>query len=168
MAARLLQDVRQPWRHFAICALLNRARGAQVAELLPVLFRRHPTARALARADEGALAELLRPLGMQRVRARRLREIAAWFEAGNVPVISGSPPGAGRYAMDSFQILFLGHAPDGVTDRRLLAYLAERGGRPRRARTDLFRRSGRRGRGADSAGRARSRRGSCYPTRRAS
>ena len=120
---RLLQDTGDPFTHFVACVLLNRTSSKQVARVLPVLLARHGTPDAMVSADPGELAELLRPLGFFRSRAVRLIELA-----GDYARLGPSPElrGVGRYGWQSYEILFLGRRPEGVTDKALLLYLSHR------------------------------------------
>ncbi len=114
----LLQNVRQPWRHFVICSLLNRTTGGQVAKILPRLWREVPTADRLASVSPDILAETLRPLGLQNTRAKRLKEMGLYFSSGG----RGYPPGSGPYARSSYELLFLKKRPTALTDKKLIAY----------------------------------------------
>lgn len=130
---RLLQDVREPWKHFTICTLLNRTTGAQVAPVLRALWRYCPNARSLAEADVGRLEGIIRPVGLFRVKAARLKKIGAYFCAlrrGWRPSRDGWPPGTGDYAKESYRILFEGHRPAEPKDSKLREYVAnlKRGG----------------------------------------
>lgn len=57
--------------------LLRKTAAARVAPVVEQFWSRYPTAVILARAPQRELASLLRPLGLQRVRARALKEAAA-------------------------------------------------------------------------------------------
>jgi A/G-specific adenine glycosylase len=73
-----------PWRRTAdpyvvlvTEKLLQRTSSSHVLRVWHGFFSKYPTALDLARAEEGELAELLRPLGLWRGRARELRLMAS-------------------------------------------------------------------------------------------
>lgn len=120
---KLLQDTGNAFTHFVACALLNRARGDAVAKVLPLVLKKWGKAERMRDADQAKLVEILRPLGLQQVRCRRLIALGRWFAKGNEPVLSGWPPGAGTYARQSYRILFCCERPRGVKDHALRAHL---------------------------------------------
>ena len=72
-----------PWRaardSYAVLVaevLLRRTNASKVVGTYLALMERYPTPRELAKASERELAELLRPLGLHRTRARQLRAMA--------------------------------------------------------------------------------------------
>jgi endonuclease III len=87
------------------CVLLNQTTGTQVRPVLPELFRRWPTPRAMAAAGP-ELEELIRPLGLWRRRAETLRKLGrAWPR--RLPDRAGllGLPGVGEYAADAVDLL---------------------------------------------------------------
>ena len=66
-----------PFQLLVATVLSAQTTDRRVNALTPALFARHPDAAALAGADPEALEEELRPLGMQRTRARRLIALGA-------------------------------------------------------------------------------------------
>jgi methyl-CpG-binding domain protein 4 len=111
-----------PWRLLVGCVLLNRTRREQADLVWPRLFARWPDAPALADADPGELAELLRPLGLWRQRSRSLRELSAAWAAGERDV--RRLPGCGEYAAASYAIFVDGQLPDREpADPELRAFL---------------------------------------------
>ena len=81
--ARLYPDARcslihdDPFQLLVATVLSAQTTDVRVNSLTPALFARYPDAAALAGAEERALEEELRPLGMQRTRARRLIALGA-------------------------------------------------------------------------------------------
>lgn len=110
-----------PWRCLVVCVLLNRTRGSVAEPYLWELFRRWPNASNLAVADEDEVADLLRPLGLQRRRASILVRLSRGYVAGD-PV--ESLPGVGRYALDSWA-LFVEERRDVEPDDRVLRRFVE-------------------------------------------
>lgn len=87
------------------CLLLNRCRGETVRGVVDTLFSKFPNAFSLAKADVGELTDVLRPLGFQNQRAKRLVDFAHAFlgEWKDVREL----PGVGDYAADCWRIFFL-------------------------------------------------------------
>lgn len=91
-----------PFQLLVATVLSAQTTDRRVNALTPALFARHPDAAALAGADPEALEEELRPLGMQRTRARRLIALgAALVDScdGAVPALRDelvALPGVGR------------------------------------------------------------------------
>jgi endonuclease III len=101
----------EPWHLLKACVLLNRTRGTQVREVLPVLDLRWPDAGSMAEAAEEDVAEAIRTLGLQRRRAATLVAMArAWLELeeahGSKPPQDAvaTLPGVGAYVLDSYRI----------------------------------------------------------------
>ena len=132
-----LVDDPSGFRMLVACILLNATRGDSVRPMLPELFDRWPTSYDLAGADDD-LERLLRPLGLWRQRAEKLRRLAAMWEID--PLVRGPRswlkvglyPGCGRYAADSWRIFAEGDLsrrvspdPNDVALRRRLAELRE-------------------------------------------
>jgi endonuclease III len=96
------------------------------------LFARWPDAPSLAGADPGELEELLRPLGLWRQRAKRLKEFSKEYEELSSGEPIGGLPGIGKYAEDSWLIFVEGEL-EGVEpdDPELAGYLEWARGRAR-------------------------------------
>jgi 3-methyladenine DNA glycosylase/8-oxoguanine DNA glycosylase len=129
----LLQErlgAEDPFRVLACCVLMNLGSGARAAPVAERLFRRWPTPERLARAGRG-LELLLQPLGLQRVRADRLRRLAGeYVHAGadrRTPAeVVAALHGVGSYARDSWAIFVEGRLdvePDDKELRRRLEAL---------------------------------------------
>ena len=77
-----------PWRDphasryevFIAEMFLRRTRAEVAADVLPRFLERYPDLDALRTATEAELADLIRPLGLQQMRARALAEIADLVE----------------------------------------------------------------------------------------
>ncbi len=89
-----------PFRHLVGTILSARSRDEMTARVTAALFRRFPTARALARADLRAVERILKPIGFYRTKARYVTEAARRVLAlGEVPrTMEGllEFPGVGR------------------------------------------------------------------------
>lgn len=59
----------------------NRTKGASARPVFLELLHRYPRPKDLAEAEEGDLVELMRPIGLQKIRAKRFVAFArAWLE----------------------------------------------------------------------------------------
>ncbi len=90
-----------PFRTLIGTILSARSRDEMTDVITEALFRRFPTARALARADRRAVEKILKPIGFYRTKASYVMETAAMVEArgGKLPrTIEGLMefPGVGR------------------------------------------------------------------------
>ncbi len=74
----LIQEQYYPdvFKVMVCCLLLNRCRGVTVRKVVDTLFLKFPNASSMAEANVGELTDILRPLGFQNQRAKRLVEFA--------------------------------------------------------------------------------------------
>ena len=90
-----------PFRTLIGTILSARSRDEMTDVITEALFRRYPTARALARAERRAVEKILKPIGFYRTKASYVMETARMVEAagGRIPrTIEGLMvyPGVGR------------------------------------------------------------------------
>ena len=90
-----------PFRTLIGTILSARSRDEMTDVITEALFRRYPTARALARADRRSVEKILKPIGFYRTKASYVMETARMVEAagGRIPrTIDGlmEYPGVGR------------------------------------------------------------------------
>ena len=90
-----------PFRTLIVTILSARSRDEMTDVITENLFRRFPTARALARADRRVVEKILKPIGFYRTKASYVQETARQVEAqkGRIPrTIEGlmEYPGVGR------------------------------------------------------------------------
>jgi endonuclease III len=100
----LLQELLWPdrWKCTMACLMLNQTTRVQVDKVWPTLFAEAPTPKALLDMPIERLQEIIKPLGLWRVRSKRMRQLAeAW---GTVP--HHKLPGVGIYANQSDRIFF--------------------------------------------------------------
>lgn len=115
--------------------LLQRSRSSTVEAVYRELFRRWPTAEALARAQVRSIAAVIRPLGLVS-RAPRLKQLAAEIAARGLPENVDrllELPGVGRYAANAAAAVAFGkRSPtvDGVSARVYRRYFGLPEGRP--------------------------------------
>jgi methyl-CpG-binding domain protein 4 len=116
----LIQERYYPdqWKVLVCCLLLNRCRGETVRGVVDKLFNKFPDAVEMTRANVGELTEILRPLGFQNQRAKRLVEFSKAFMSGWKDV--RELPGVGDYAADCYRIFFLEELGDEPPDDHAL------------------------------------------------
>ncbi|KAF8587269.1 DNA glycosylase [Ramaria rubella] len=139
---KLIQEevASDPWKLLVAVMLLNKTAGKVSIPVFRELMTRWPTPSAMAEAPFQSLVELLRPLGLQNVRAHRIIKLSAMYlvdppspdrpRRSRVPHYPPTPishlPGCGRYALDSYRIFC---SPDDEwvnvmpTDKELIKYL---------------------------------------------
>lgn len=135
-----------PWKMLVCCMLLNQTTRRQVDGVLDELFERWPDSVAMAHADPKELENVLRPLGLWRVRVGRIRNFSRqWHdyvvtrdELPPWPILV-TMPGVGSYAVDSYRLFVLGEEFELMSgDKELVAYKR----RERERQSDLEQRLG--------------------------
>lgn len=120
----LLGQPYYPWKMLVACFLLDRCREEVVRPVLAAVLKSWPAPARLASADEKKLALVLRPLGLQSTRARRLIEMSRRFWSTEELGVE-SIPGVGSYALDSWRIFVEGRRDVHPQDRKLQAFLSD-------------------------------------------
>ena len=101
---------------------LNQTYRKQVKEILPQLFHTWPTPEKMAKAPLNRLQRLIKPLGMWRVRSRRIKQMSREFLSWDGQD-AAALHGIGRYGSDSYRIFFKKQYNIKVTDKELKKYL---------------------------------------------
>ena len=119
----LLQEIYQddPWKMLVCCILLNLTKRQQVDGIRHELFSRYPTEYHMIEADEEELAELLKPLGLYRRRAKTLIKFSWMWVNGFNDVMELH--GVGQYASDSWEIFQMNNVRIKPKDKVLQEYL---------------------------------------------
>jgi len=118
------QQVKGAWQHMVAVICLNQTYRKQVKEILPRLFSIWPTPQKMCRAPLNRLQKLIKPLGMWRVRSKRIKKMSKQFlkwdgrDAADLH-------GIGRYGSDSYRIFFKKQYNIKVTDKELRKYLKQ-------------------------------------------
>ena len=116
------QQVENVWQHMVGVICLNMTNRKQVKKVLPILFKKYPTAKAFLKGKAEHQRKLLEPLGMVNVRTDRLRRMSQdyldWDYNDATDLF-----GIGKYGSDSYRIFYLDEIPDDVQDKELLRYL---------------------------------------------
>ena len=99
------QQVKNKWQHMVGVICLNQTYRKQVKEVLPRLFKRYPNAKAYLRGRLSTQQNMLKPLGMWSVRAKRLRQMSKEFLTWD-GVEASDLHGIGKYGSDSYKIFY--------------------------------------------------------------
>ena len=116
------QQVKSKWQHMVGVICLNLTHGREVKKILPKLFKKYPNASAFIKGRYNTQEKMLRPLGMSRVRSKRLRQMSKDFltwDGENALDLHG----IGKYGSDSYRIFYKNDIPDDVEDKELKRYI---------------------------------------------
>ena len=116
------QQVKSKWQHMVAVICLNQTYRKQVKECLPVLFSKWPTPEKMSKAPLRSIQKIIKPLGMWRVRSKRIKKMSQQFRQWNQRD-AADLHGIGRYGSDSYKIFYLNKTNIKVTDKELKKYL---------------------------------------------
>lgn len=116
------QQVKSKWQHMVGVICLNQTYRKQVKEVLPKLFKRYPTSEAYLRGRLKTQENMLKPLGMWSVRAKRLRKMSKDYLTWD-GVEASDLHGIGKYGSDSYKIFYKNEIPSDVQDKELKKYI---------------------------------------------
>ena len=116
------QQVKSKWQHMVGVICLNQTYRKQVKEVLPKLFKRYPNPKAYLRGRLKTQQNMLKPLGMWSVRAKRLRQMSKEYLTwdGNE---ASDLHGIGKYGSASYKIFYKNEIPEDVQDKELKRYI---------------------------------------------
>jgi len=119
------QQVDNVWQHMVGVICLNQVDRRQTKPVLTKLFEKYPTAHSLLRGCTiPMLAEMLAPLGMQNVRAKRIYQMSVQIENWDGQDAT-KLYGIGKYGSDSYKIFYKNEIPKDVEDKELKRYIKE-------------------------------------------
>ena len=118
------QQVDSPWQHMVGVICLNLTNRKQVKRVLPEFFKRWPTPEKLLRCRLIDIEEILAPLGMRHVRARRIYRMSIDFLTWNGEDAT-QLHGIGKYGSDSYRLFYKKEIPGNVGDHELKRYIKE-------------------------------------------
>ena len=118
------QQVKSPWQHMVGVICLNQTYRKQVKEVLPKLFKRYPNPKAYLRGRLKTQQNMLKPLGMWSVRAKRLRQMSKEYLTWDGKEASDLH-GIGKYGSDSYKIFYKNEIPEDVQDKELKRYVEQ-------------------------------------------
>ena len=116
------QQVKSKWQHMVGVICLNQTYRKQVKEVLPKLFKRYPNPKAYLRGRLKTQENMLKPLGMWSVRAKRLRKMSEQYLTWD-GVEASDLHGIGKYGSDSYKIFYKNEIPADVQDKELKKYI---------------------------------------------
>lgn len=122
---KLLQEILWPdrWKSTVACVLLNRTKRCQVDKVWPLLFEKAPDASSLLKMRDEDLISILKPLGLSKVRSKRLKNLAEdWLNEVEFERMRG----VGEYAIASDKIFYRNEIPEEVKDHALKYYVLHR------------------------------------------
>ena len=116
------QQVKSKWQHMVGVICLNQTYRKQVKQVLPKLFRRYPNPKAYLRGRLKTQENMLKPLGMWSVRAKRLRQMSKEYLTWD-GIEASDLHGIGKYGSDSYKIFYKNEIPNDVQDKELKKYI---------------------------------------------
>ena len=116
------QQVKSKWQHMVGVICLNLTHGREVKKILPKLFKKYPNASAFIKGRYNTQEKMLRPLGMSKVRSKRLRQMSKDFLTWDGEYALDLH-GIGKYGSDSYRIFYKNDIPDDVEDKELKRYI---------------------------------------------
>lgn len=118
-----------PWRIFVSCILLNNTSRVNVDKVIDNLFTFYPSARMMAEADPQDVARIIRPTGLQNVKAHRLVTMSQAYigmhKRYGWGLEEGALPGVGPYGWDSYYTFHLGKPQNLSGDKEIAKYLED-------------------------------------------
>ena len=118
------QQIANSWEHMVGVIMLNQTGRKPVKTVLPEFLERWPTPEALLRSRLIDIEEVIKPLGMYKVRARRLYKMTIDYLKWD-GVDATDLHGIGKYGSDSYEIFFKQNYSVEPTDKELKRYLDE-------------------------------------------
>ena len=118
------QQVSNVWQHMVGVICLNQTNRKQVKAVLPKLFKKYPDAVKLIRGHKATQERMLKPLGMLKVRLKRLRNMSVDFLSWDGKDATDLY-GIGKYGSDSYRLFYKNEIPNNVGDHELNRYIQE-------------------------------------------
>jgi endonuclease III len=118
------QQVSTVWQHMVGVICLNQTNRKQVKRVLPEFFERFPTPESVLRSRIVTLEEILAPLGMRHVRAKRIYHMSIDYltwDGKDATMLYG----IGKYGSDSYRLFYKNEIPDNIGDHELKRYVEE-------------------------------------------
>lgn len=118
------QQIKNSWEHMVGVIMLNQTGRKPVKTVLPEFLSRWSSPESLLRSRLIDIEEVIKPLGMYRVRARRLYKMSIDYLNWD-GVDAAELYGIGKYGSDSYEIFFKKNYKVKPTDKELIRYLEE-------------------------------------------
>ena len=118
------QQVSNVWQHMVGVICLNQTNRKQVKAVLPKLFKKYPDTVKFIRGHKATQERMLKPLGMLKVRLKRLRNMSVDFLSWDGKDATDLY-GIGKYGSDSYRLFYKNEIPNNVGDHELNRYIQE-------------------------------------------
>jgi adenine-specific DNA glycosylase len=118
------QQIKNSWEHMVGVIMLNQTGRKPVKTVLPKFLERWPTPEAVLRSRLIDIEEIIKPLGMYKIRARRLYKMSLDYLKWD-GIDATDLYGIGKYGSDSYEIFFKQNYSVQPTDKELKRYLEE-------------------------------------------
>ena len=118
------QQVSNVWQHMVGVICLNQTNRKQVKAVLPKLFKKYPDAVKFIRGHKATQERMLKPLGMLKVRLKRLRNMSVDYLSWDGKDATDLY-GIGKYGSDSYRLFYKNEIPNDVRDHELNRYIQE-------------------------------------------
>ena len=118
------QQVSNVWQHMVGVICLNQTNRKQVKAVLPKLFKKYPDAVKFIRGHKATQERMLKPLGMLKVRLKRLRNMSVDYLSWDGKDATNLY-GIGKYGSDSYRLFYKNEIPNDVGDHELNRYIQE-------------------------------------------
>jgi len=112
------------WQHMVGVIMLNQTGRKPVKTVLPIFLDHWPGPWVFLHASEQEVRDVIWPLGMVNVRAKRLKRMTAdnlTWDGNDATMLYG----IGKYGSDSYEIFFKQNYRVEPTDKELRRYLEE-------------------------------------------
>jgi methyl-CpG-binding domain protein 4 len=112
------------WQHMVAVIMLNQTGRKPVKSVFPVFMSKWRTPHGFSLATEDEVKNVIWPLGMVNVRAKRLKRMTADYltwDGNDATMLYG----IGKYGSDSYEIFFKNNYAVEPTDKELKRYLQE-------------------------------------------
>jgi endonuclease III len=113
------------WKLCVVCILLNQTHNSQVRPLLGDLFDLIPDASSAAKSNPETIAKIIRPVGFQNMKAKRIIEMSQKWISGFNSV--DELPGIGKYGKESWRIFVEEDYDFEPSDKKLKLFLVSGG-----------------------------------------
>lgn len=119
------EQINGSWQHMVGVIMLNQTGRKAVKAVLPVFLEKWPTPEALLRSRILDIEEVIKPLGMYKIRAKRIYRMSIDYltwDGQDATMLYG----IGKYGSDSYEIFFKNNLTVIPTDKELKKYLKEK------------------------------------------
>jgi endonuclease III len=119
------EQITTDWQHMVGVIMLNQTGRKPVKTVLPQFLDRWPTPEKLLRSRIIDIEEIIKPLGLCHVRAKRIYKMSidylTWDKKDAAKLY-----GIGKYGSDSYEIFFKKNYSVQPTDKELIRYLNDK------------------------------------------